>query len=142
TDGLGGALPVLLLDGEVDVRVGVGLPTLALDHPARLSTAAGIATARNGLTELAVRPLRVLLQVADAFQPLLVAQLDPAQVQHRVLHGGRDLLALAGLVALDERGEDADQQVHAGVAVTKGGAGDGRRPIPEPGGRGVAARAL
>src|SRR6185295_2614925 len=85
-DGLSRALPVLLLDGEVDVRVRVCLPALALDHPAGLATAAGVAAPRNGLAELTIGPLRVLLQVADRFQALLVAQLDPAQVEHGVLH--------------------------------------------------------
>src|SRR6185437_12800336 len=61
-DGLRCALPVLLLQGEVDVGVGVGLPALALHHPARLAAAAGVAAARHRLAELAVRPLRVLLK--------------------------------------------------------------------------------
>src|SRR6185295_13168991 len=125
-DGLSRALPVLLLDGEVDVRVRVCLPALALDHPAGLATAAGVAAPRNGLAELTIGPLRVLLQVADRFQALLVAQLDPAQVEHGVLHRCRHLLALTGLVTLNQGRQDSDQQVHAGVAVTESGTGDGR----------------
>jgi len=35
---------------------------LQLQHPARLATAAGVAAARDGVAELAVRVLRVLLR--------------------------------------------------------------------------------
>src|SRR5467141_2287193 len=69
---LGGSHPVRTLDREVDVGVGVGLPAFALEYPAWLATAAGVAAARDGVAEcsiLAVFPywiLWVLLQVADA----------------------------------------------------------------------------
>src|SRR3954469_7512617 len=81
-DSLGGFHPVRTLDREVDVGVGVSLPAFALEHPARLATATGVAAARDGVGEcsiLAVFPnwiLRVLLQHTDALEPLLVAELD------------------------------------------------------------------
>jgi len=147
-NGLGGSLPVRTLDREVDVGVGVGLPAFALEHPARLATAAGVAAARDGVAEcsiLAVFPywiLWVLRQVADALEPLLVAELDAAEIQHRFLHGHEHPLALTCLLTLHEGGEDADQEVHAGVAVAERGAGDRRRAVPETRRRGVAAGAL
>src|SRR5258705_6731019 len=123
-DSLGGSHPVRTLDREVGVRVGVGLRAFALAPPARLATAAGVATARDGVAERAVGVLRVLLQVADALEPLLVAELDAAEIQYRFLHGHEHPLALAGLLTLHEGSEDADQEVHAGVAVAERGAGD------------------
>jgi len=38
---------------------------------------------------------------------LLVAHLDPAQIEHRIGHRDLDALALAGALALIEGGEDA-----------------------------------
>lgn len=138
-DGLAGGAPVLWLDGEVDVGVGVVLPALALQDPARVAAAAGVAAAGHGVGEGAVGVLRVLLQVAQALQAQLVAQLNPAQVQHRILHRDRDLLAAAGLLPAEQRGQDADRQVYAGVAVAHGGTADGGRPVPEAGRRAGAA---
>src|SRR6185436_6076092 len=116
-----------------------------LEHPARLATATGIAAARDGVAEfsiLAVFPnwiLRVLGQVADALEPLLVAELDAGEIQHRFLHGHEHPLALAGLLTLQEGGEDADQKVVAGVAVAERRAADRRRAVPEARCRGAAA---
>src|SRR5260221_10709920 len=70
---LGGSHPVRTLDREVDVGVGVGLPAFALEYPARLATAARVATPRDRAAERAVGALRGLLQVAHALEPLLVA---------------------------------------------------------------------
>ena len=86
--------------------------------------------------------MRILLQVADLLEALLVAQLDPAQIKHGVLHRDRDLLAKPRLLPAKERGEDADQQVHAAVAVAEGGAADRWRTVPEAGGRSGASGAL
>ena len=77
-----------------------------------------------------MRVLRILFQVADAVQALLVAQFHPAQVEHAVLHRHRHLLALARQVAPAQRRQDADRQVHARVAVAQrgGNAGGGGQP--------------
>ena len=104
------------LRDEVDVGVGVVLPALALEDPAGLAAARGIAGARHRVAEFLLGILRVFVHHAGAFQPLLVAQLDAAQVQHRVLHRRQHLLAAAGGVALVERGDDAQSQVQAGAA--------------------------
>src|SRR5207302_3012298 len=129
----------LFLNGEVDIRVRVGLPPLALQDPARLAAAAGIAAARDRVAELAVRVLRIFFENPDALEALLVAQLDPAQVEDAVLHRHRNLLAPAGLLPIEQRGQDADREMHAGVAVAERRGADGRRAIPEPGRRGGAA---
>jgi hypothetical protein len=89
-----------------------------------------------------VRVLRVFLQVAQAVQALLVAHLHAAEVEHRVLHRAGHALALAGLLAADDGRQDADGQVHAGVAVAQRGRAHGRRAVPEAGGGSRAACAL
>ena len=50
-------------------------------------------------------------------------------VQHRVLHGDLDALALAGTAAPVERRQDADRQQHAGAGVAERRAGLERRPV-------------
>jgi hypothetical protein len=86
--------------------------------------------------------LRVFLEVAEALEALLVAQLDPAQVEHGVLHQHRDLLSDAGFLPGDQRGEQADQQVDAGVGIAKGRGADGGWSVPEACGGGRAAGTL
>ena len=70
-DRRGGRPPVLLLDGEIDVSVWVGLPSLALEDPTGLAAASCVATARDCVTELAVRILRIFFQVADMIEMFL-----------------------------------------------------------------------
>src|SRR6202022_1402634 len=134
--------PGVTLDREVDVGVRIRFPALAFQHPAWLAAAAGLAPARNEIAEFAVRVLRVFLEETEPVQALLIAQLHAAQVEHAVLHRYRDLLPLARLVTADQRRQDADGQVHAGIAVTERRCADGRRAVPEPRGRRRAARAL
>ncbi len=64
-------------------------------------------------------------------QPLLVAHLDPAQIEHRIGHRHLDALALAAAFAVEQRGQDADL-----------GAGHGRRPLFPAGRAGRPAHAL
>src|SRR5438093_171404 len=106
-----------------------------------MAAARGVAGARHRLAELAVGILRIFLERAVR-EPLLVAQLDPAQVEHAVLHGDVDLLPAAGAIALIERAYDADGEMQAGAAVADLRAGHQRRAVVEPGGRGRAAGAL
>ena len=49
--------------------------------------------------------VRVLLE-RSAGEPLLVAKLDAAQVEDRLLHGDLDTLSTAGIRALVERGQN------------------------------------
>ena len=130
------------LDGEVDVGIGVGLPALALQDPAGLATAAGVAATGHNIAELAMGILGILLEVAEVVEPLLVTQLHAAQVEHGILHGAGHLLALARLLAADDGRENANGQVHASVAVAKGRTRHGGRAIPEARGRGCAAGTL
>ena len=141
-DDLADRRPHRRLGDEVDVGVGVGLPALALEHRARLAAARGIAGARHRVAELAVGVLRELVQRVRALQPLLVAQLDAAQVEHRVLHRRQHLLAAAAVRALVQRGDDAQGQVQPGAAVADLRAGDHRHAVDLAGGRGCAAGAL
>ena len=79
-------LPDRRLGDEVDVSVGVGLPALALEDSARLTAARGVAGARHRVAERdAFAELAVFLQ-GPMREPLLIAQLDAAKVQHAVLH--------------------------------------------------------
>src|SRR5256885_12904879 len=55
---------------------------------------------------------------SDVCSSDLVAQLDPAQVQHRVLHRALHALAAPGLLALIERREDAGDEMNASTGVT------------------------
>src|SRR3546814_6327374 len=97
------------LGDEVDVGVGVGLPALALDDPARLAAAGVVTGARHGVAEgNALAVLAVFLQRA-VLQALLVAQLHAAEVQHAVLHGRLDALAAARLLTMEQRGHDAER---------------------------------
>ena len=75
-------------------------------------------------------------------QALLVPQLDPAEVEHAVLHRREHALAAAGLLALEQRGDDAEREVQPGAGVADLGAGHERRAVVEAGGRGAAAGAL
>jgi hypothetical protein len=52
-------------------------------------------------------------------EPLLVAQLDAAEVQHAVLHRRQHALATAGALALVERAHDAQRQVQAAPPPVK-----------------------
>ncbi len=75
-------------------------------------------------------------------EPLLVAQLDAAQIQHAVLHRHIDLLAAPGGVALEQRGDNTQRQMQAGAEVTDLRPGHQRRAVVETGGGRRAARAL
>src|SRR5437870_5077044 len=102
-DHVANLLPHRRLGNEVDVGVGIGLPALALQDPARLAAAGIIAGARRRLAERqALAVLAVFLQ-RPVREALLVAQLDAAEVEHPVLHGAEHALAAAGAVALVER---------------------------------------
>src|SRR3546814_6814946 len=65
-----------------------------------------------------------------------------AVVQHAVLHGRHHALAAARLLAMEQRGDDAEAEVQAGAGIADLRAGDQRRAVAEAGGRGGAAGAL
>ena len=93
-----------------------------------MAAAGGVAGARDRVAELAVRILRILLE-RPVRQPLLIAQLHAAQVQHRILHGDRHALPAAALLPVQQRGENAGHEVNAGARVANLGAGDERHAV-------------
>src|SRR6185295_20335846 len=111
------------LRDDVDERVGVGFPALAPDDPSRVASARGVARARDCDAEAAVGILRIFLEWTVG-QPLLIAQLHAAKVQHAVLHGAGDALPATALFALKEGGEDPGDQMDAGSRVADLGARD------------------
>src|SRR5262249_39754879 len=137
-DHLADRLPDRRLGDEVDVGVGVGLPALALQDPAGLAAARGVAGAWHRLAELAMRALRPLRPV----ERLLGAQLDAAEMAHAVLHGAEYALSAPRAVPLIERGDDAERQMQAGAAVADLRAGDERRAVVKARGGSSTARAL
>src|SRR5665213_1226727 len=100
-------LPHRRLGDEIDVGVRIVFPALALENTARL-TATGIVprTWRRVAERDAFAVLAVLGQ-RSRLETLLIAQLDAAKVEHAVLHRDADPLALAGVGALIERGDNA-----------------------------------
>ena len=133
-DRLADFLPHRRLGDEVEIRVGILLPALALQDPPRLAAAGGIARARHRGAELAVRVLRVFLHDPGAGEPLLIAELHAAEVKHAVLHRGEDFLAATRALALIERGDDAERQVQPCAAVADLRGRDQRRAVVEAGG--------
>src|SRR5688500_9513974 len=75
-------------------------------------------------------------------EPLLITQLDAAEVEHTVLHRAEHALATAGAHALEQRRDDAEREMQAGAAVADLRAGDERRAVTEASGRCGAAGAL
>src|SRR4051812_45816012 len=75
-------------------------------------------------------------------EALLVAQLDPRQIEHAVLHGAEHALPASRADALVERRDDPERKMQAGAAIADLGAGDERRTFAQTGGRGRAPRAL
>ena len=112
---------------------GIGFPALALENPSRLAAAGGVTRARNGIAERAVGILRVLLHDVRPREPLLIAQLHAAQIEHAVLHGREHLLAAARRVPLVQSGDDAQRQMQSGSAVADLRPGDERRAVVEAG---------
>ena len=47
-------------------------------------------------------------------QALLIAEFDAAEVEHAVLHGGKDALTAAGAVTLIKRCNNAEREMQAG----------------------------
>src|SRR3979411_1139793 len=110
-------LPNRRLGDEVNVRDGIGLPTLALQDATGLAATGILAGARDGLGERNPFPVLAVFLERLMGEPLLVAQLDPRKVQHAVLHGGGHFLAAPGHGALIQRGYDSERQMKARAAV-------------------------
>src|SRR5258708_5065791 len=112
-DDIANLLPHRRLGDEVDVGVGIGLPALALQNPARLAAAGIITRARHRFAEWnALTILAVFFQRA-AGEALLIAQFYPRKIEHALLHRGRDLLPRAGHVALIQLRDHAKRDIQA-----------------------------
>ena len=123
-DHVANRLPHRRLRDEIDVGVGIFLPALALQDPSRLAATRVIARARHRIAERnTVAKLAVFLEWTVP-EPLLIAQLDAAEVQHAVLHGAGHLLALAGRRSLEQRRDNAKCEMQAGAAIADLCAGD------------------
>ena len=135
-------VPHRRLGDEIEIGIGVVLPALALDDPARLTAARIVAGARHRFAERNALAVLAVFGERTFFDALLVAQFHAREVEHAVLHGAEHLLAAAGAVALIKRRHDAEREMQAGAAVADLRAGDQRRTFAETGGRSRAARAL
>src|SRR5581483_10715533 len=72
----------------------------------------------------------------------LIAELHAAEIEHRILHRAGDALAAPGFFTLEQRRQNAGDQVDAGARVADLRAGDERHAIDLAGRRGGAAGAL
>src|SRR5664279_3620861 len=135
-------VPYRRLGDEIEIGVGIVLPTLALDDPARLTAAGVVAGARHCFAEGNALAVLAVFGERAFFDALLVAQFHAREVEHAVLHGAEHLLAAAGAVALIKRRHDAEREMQAGTAVADLRAGDQRRTFAEARGRSGAACAL
>src|ERR1700758_5369726 len=104
-DQFGQRRPDVWLDDHVDVVVRTA--TLCPDRPPWLTAAGRVA----GSGDLVGEVLVGVLAERAVREPLLVAQLHPAQVEYRLLHGDLDTLPAAGVRALVERGHDSRNEV-------------------------------
>ena len=100
-DDLHQRLPGRRLDDHVDIVVGAARS--AAQRRPRLAAARRVAGARHGVAEFLGR----VFEQRPVFETLLVAHLDPAQIQHRIDHRHLHPLASAGALALEQRRQDA-----------------------------------
>ena len=68
-------------------------------------------------------------------EPLLIAQLDPGQIEHAVLHGREHALATARFFPMEQGGHDAERQIDAGSGIADLRPGHHRRTVVETRGR-------
>ena len=50
-------------------------------------------------------------------EPLLVAQLDAAEIKHPILHGDQHFLAVPSGVALEQRSDDTERKMQASPGI-------------------------
>src|SRR5690348_5432913 len=141
-DHLADLVPNRRLRDEVDIGVGIVFPAFALEDPARLAAAGIVAGARYRVTERNVFAELAVFLERPMLQPLLVAQLDAAEIEHAVLHRDGDALALTRVGAVVERGDDTEREVQTVAGIADLRASDQRRALPEAGGGRRAAGAL
>src|SRR6185437_13912710 len=101
-----------------------------------------MARARRCIAEGNVLAVLAVFGERPRFQPLLIAQLHAAEIEHAILHRDGDALALAGGRALEQRCDNTKAKMQTRAAVADLRAGDERRALAEARGRGRAAGAL
>src|SRR5262249_25038454 len=84
------------LRDEIGVGVGIILPALAPENPARLAATRIVAGARHRLAERDALAVLAVFGERPMREPLLVAQLHAREIEHAVLHGAQHLLAATG----------------------------------------------
>src|SRR5450759_825589 len=114
-----------------NIDVIVGSTRFALDRVAELPATGIVAPARRGLK--ALRRYRVFRQRTTR-QALVVAELDPAQIHHRVHHRYFDVLPFPSPVALVQCRKDTDYQMQAGARIADLRPGYERRAVGNTGG--------
>src|SRR5215831_9416096 len=114
-----------------DVEPVVGPVRLAVDGVAELASAGVVAGTRD-IAHVLIGRHRVFRQ-RSAREALVVAELHAAQVHHTVHHRHLDVLPLAGLVGLAQRGEQPDREVQPGARVADLRARDEGRTVGEIG---------
>ena len=128
--------PARGLDDHVDIIVLAA--GRAFQGGAGLSPARGVGRAGHEIAEL----LGGVFGQGAVGQPLLVAQLDPAQVEHRILHGHLHPLSPAGFFALEQGGQDAGHAVYSRARIADLGAGGQGHAVLEAGRAHGAAHGL
>src|SRR5262249_2418249 len=121
------------LGDEINVSVGILLPALAFEDPAWLAAAGIVAGARHGVAEGHAFAILAVFGQRTVLESLLVAQLDPAKIEHTVLHGGEHPLAAAGADALIKRRNDPKREMQTSAGIADLRAGDERRAVAEAG---------
>src|SRR4051812_10674079 len=130
SDALGEVFPHRLLHN--DVQPVIGAVRLAVHGIAELPAARVVSGARHLAHPLVCRN-RILGQIAPR-KALVVAELHAAKVHHAIHHRHLDVLALAGLLCLAQRREQADGEMQPGARVADLRAGDERRAVRHAGG--------
>ena len=83
---------------------------------------------RHRVAEISVGILRIFLE-RSVLESLLIAKLDATQIQHRILHRDGDALAASRLLALQQRRENARNDMDARARVANLRAGDERHAV-------------
>src|SRR5271156_4960615 len=104
-------LPFRRLGDEINVSVGIALPALALENPARLAAAGIIAGPRRCLAERNTFAMLAVFGEWAMSEPLLVAQFHAREIEHAILHGAEHFLTPAGPGSLIKRCDDAKRQM-------------------------------
>ncbi len=122
--------------------MGSCLPALALQDAPGLAAARVIAGAGHAFAELDTLAILAVFVQRTVRQPLLVPQLDAAQIENAILHCCRDFLAAPCLGALEKRRDDAEAKMQTCAGIADLCSGNQRQTVAEACRRGRTAGAL